>query len=100
MLLSRHTRRRGFITLIGGAAVAMPFAASAQQATPVIGLLDPRSPHLLATPSHGFRQGLKDTGYVDGENVALEYRWAENQMDRLPVLAAELDGKAGTGQAR
>jgi hypothetical protein len=44
-----------------------------------LGLLDPRSPHLLATPSHGFRQGLKDTGYVDGGNVALEYRWAENR---------------------
>jgi putative ABC transport system substrate-binding protein len=83
-------RRREFITLLGGA-TAWSVAARAQQpAMPVIGLLDPRSPHLLATPSHGFRQGLKDTGYVEGENVALEYRWAENQMDRLPALATEL----------
>jgi putative tryptophan/tyrosine transport system substrate-binding protein len=56
----------------------------------VIGLLDPRSPHMLATPWRGFRLGLKDTGYVEGENVAFEYRWAENQTDRLPALAAEL----------
>jgi putative ABC transport system substrate-binding protein len=84
-------RRREFIGALGGAAVAWPLAARAQQpAMPVIGLLDPRSPHMLATPSRGFRQGLKDTGYVEGENVALEYRWAENQMDRLPALAAEL----------
>jgi len=83
--------RREFITLLGGAAIARPMAARAQQpAMPLIGLLDPRSSHLLATPSHGFRQGLKDTGYVEGENVALEYRWAENQMDRLPALATEL----------
>src|SRR5262245_31237364 len=82
--------RREFITLLGGAAT-WPIAARAQQpAMPVIGLLDPRSPHLLATPSHGFRLGLNDTGYVQGENVAFEYRWAENQIDRLPALATEL----------
>src|SRR5262245_1916364 len=83
-------RRREFVTLLGGAAT-WPLAARAQQpGMPVIGLLDPRSPHMLATPLRGFRQGLKDAGYVEGENVALEYRWAENQMDRLPALAAEL----------
>jgi putative tryptophan/tyrosine transport system substrate-binding protein len=82
-------RRREFIAL--GGAATWPLAARAQQpGMPVIGFLDPRSPHMLATPSRGFRQGLKDAGYVEGENVALEYRWAENQMDRLPALAAEL----------
>ena len=57
---------------------------------PVIGFLDPRSPHTLADQLRAFRQGLKDTGYVEGENVAIEYRWAEDQYDRLPALAAEL----------
>jgi putative ABC transport system substrate-binding protein len=84
-------KRREFITLLGGAAAAWPFAARAQQPTlPVIGLLDSRSPEALTDRLRGFRQGLKDTGYVEGENVALEYHWAENQLDRLPVLAAEL----------
>src|SRR5262245_20843054 len=83
-------RRREFITLVGGAA-AWPLAARAQQPTlPVIGLLDSRSPEALTDRLRGFRQGLKDTGYAEGENVAIEYRWAENEFDRLPALAAEL----------
>jgi ABC-type uncharacterized transport system substrate-binding protein len=84
-------RRREFITLVGSAAAAWPLAARAQQpAMPVIGFLDPRTPEAVTDRLRGLRQGLKEAGFVEGENVAIVYRYAENQLDRLPELMADL----------
>ena len=82
-------RRRAFVTLFGVAA-AWPLIATAQQTMPVIGFLGSSSPDLYASPLRSFRQGLSDTGFVEGRNVTIDFRWAEGQNDRLPVLAADL----------
>ena len=84
-------RRREFIAMLGGVAVAWPHAARAQQpGMPVIGFLGAGSPGPLRDQVAALYRGLKETGYIEGQNVTIEYRWAEGQYDRLPGLAAEL----------
>jgi hypothetical protein len=83
-------RRREFITLLGCAAGACPRAALAQPSVPVIGFLNSGTSHDYAPQLAGFRQGLREIGYTEGQNVAIEFRWAETQYDRLPGLAADL----------
>src|ERR1700751_148197 len=83
-------RRRGFVTLLGGIVLLAPFTARAQQAMPVIGLINGTSAKKYEPQVTAFREGLKEGGFVEGENVTIEYRWAEGDYSRLPALAADL----------
>src|SRR5262245_64183487 len=93
--MASHIGRREFLaTLLGGAAAAWPLAARAKQAAmPVVGYLSAHLPGATAFLTEAFRQGLKDSGYVEGENVTIIYRWAEGQSDRFPALATSLPHK-------
>src|SRR5262245_12160738 len=84
-------RRREFIALLGGAAAVWPLSARAQQpAMPVIGFLSSRSPGESASIVAAFREGLRETGFIEGQNLGIAFRWAEGRYDRLPALASEL----------
>jgi putative ABC transport system substrate-binding protein len=95
--MASHIERRKFLATLGGAAAAWPLAARAQQAAmPVIGFIYSASPDPVAHRLRAFRQGLKESGYVEGENIVIEYRWVENRIDRLPEMVAELIGRRVT----
>ena len=83
-------KRREFITLLGGAAAAWPLATRAQQPTPIVGLINSRSAQDAIRNVAAFRKGLDETGYVEGQNVMVEYHWLEGQFDRLPAVMADL----------
>src|SRR5260221_7546192 len=93
--MASHIGRRTFLAAVGGAVVAWPLAARAQKAqTPVIGFLDSRSSDGMTSRLAAFRQGLKEVGLIEGENVTVIYRWAEDRVDRLPEMASELARQA------
>src|SRR5262252_9001534 len=89
--MASHIGRRKFLVTLSGAAAAWPLAARAQQAAvPVVGVLSAEWPNLFSDRLRAFHDGLRETGYVEGRNLGIEYRWAEGRNDRLPALAAEL----------